>query len=200
MSTLLALDVAVLPPTEVAERAIELSATLPVEESHDLKLDAEHLPHITLIQLFVREEELDTAFASIDDVLRDRPPLRLLVSGAAGAGTLSLTIEKAPELVELHETLMESLRGIERPGGTPAAFFGGDARAADALWVASYRLKSSFGHFAPHITLGHGPQPPHVEPFAFDASTIAACHLGRFCTCRKVLRAWALGPPSSHRS
>jgi hypothetical protein len=58
--------------------------------------------------------------------------------------------------------------------------------------VSGFRRKSSFRAFNPHITLGHGKRAPVVEPFAFDATTIAACHLGRFCTCRQVLRAWEL--------
>jgi hypothetical protein len=60
------------------------------------------------------------------------------------------------------------------------------------FWVAGYRLKSSFHLFEPHITLGHGSAPPPIEPFGFDADTVAVCHLGRFCTCRTVLRQWTL--------
>ena len=71
-----------------------------------------------------------------------------------------MAIEKTPALTELHERLMEALRGLERPGGGPAAFFGGDARVGDVMWVTGYRLKSSFGAFTPHITLGHGDEPP----------------------------------------
>lgn len=192
MPTLVALDVAILPPPDVTRQAIAISRSLPQEGSNGLVLDAEHLPHVTLIQQFVREEELDQAFARMDEVLRHQPSLRLRVSGGGGHRTLWMTIDRTPALVELHERLMEALRGVERPGGTPAAFFGGDARAADILWVAGYRLKSSFGQFTPHVTLGHGNHPPAIEPFTFDASSVAACHLGRFCTCRRVLRQWTL--------
>jgi hypothetical protein len=194
MSKLVAIDVAILPPPEVSQRAIELSAALPEEGSQGLRLDAEHLPHVTLTQQFVRDDELDLAFEHADTVLRDYPPFEVVVTGAGHGGhTLWLVIERTPALTALHEQLMEALRGVERPGGTPAAFFGGDARIGDAMWVSGYRLKSSFGQFLPHITLGHGTAPPRVEPFTFQATTIAACHLGRFCTCRRVLREWTLG-------
>ena len=195
MSKLVAIDVAILPPAEVSQRAIALSAALPEEGSQGLRLDAEHLPHVTLTQQFVREDELDVAFDHIDGVLREQPPLDLVVTGAGTGGhTLWLEIERSEALRDLHERLMEALRGVERPGGTPAAFFGDDARVGDAIWVAGYRLKSSFGQFLPHITLGHGPNAPEVERFPFQAATIAACHLGRFCTCRRVLRSWTLAP------
>lgn len=193
MPKLVALDVAILPPPEVSERAVALSAQLPATESPPLRLDAEHLPHITLTQQFVRDEELEKAFAAIGDVLRQTTPLRLTASGAVKEGhTIWIAIERTPELIALHEALMAALRGVERPEGTPAAFFDDDARLADVLWVTSFRLKSSFGAFQPHITLGHGSEAPPVETFRFDATTIAACHLGRHCTCRRVLREWQL--------
>ena len=200
MAKLIALDVAILPPPDISRRAVELSAALPEEGSQGLRLDHEHLPHITLTQQFVREDELDLAFEQIDSVLRTLAPPRIVATGAGKGGhTLWIAIERTPELTSLHEQLMEALRGVERPGGTPAAFFGGDGRVGDVLWVSGYRLKSSFGEFLPHITLGHGAEPPAVEPFAFDATTVAACHLGRFCSCRRVVRRWTLQATAASR-
>jgi 2'-5' RNA ligase len=196
MTKLIALDVAILPPPDVAARAVALGAALPFEAS-ERRLDDEHLPHITLTQQFVREEEMDLAFEHIDGVLRDAAPMRLTATGCAKEGhTIWMAIERTPELSALHERLMEALRGVERQEGTPAAFVDHDGRLADVLWVTGYRLKSSFGAFAPHITLGHGSEAPAIEPFTFEAATIAACHLGRHCTCRRVLRQWRLGGDS----
>jgi 2'-5' RNA ligase len=193
MSQLLALDVAVLPPADVHARAIALAASLPAEGSHGLTLDDTHRPHVTLTQAFVRAEELDAALERVDEVLRSQRRLTMNVTGAGkSAHTIWLAVERTPALVELHEQLMEALRGYERPGGTPAAFVDGDGRVGDALWVTSYRLKSAFHAFTPHITLGHGDHVPDVAPFSFQGTTIAACHLGRFCTCQRVLRAWEL--------
>jgi 2'-5' RNA ligase len=193
MSSLVAIDVAILPPADVSARVRAWSAALP-EHGEGFRLDAEHLPHVTLIQSFVREEELPLAFEHVDEVLRGRAELRIAVTGGEkGGSSVSMAIERTPELDQLHEALMHALVGVERPGGTPAAFFDGDARVADVLWVTGYRLKNSFGSFAPHITLGHAPEPPSIEPFSFVADTVAACHLGRFCTCRRILRSWSLG-------
>lgn len=193
MSELAALDVALLPPHDVAAKAVAISAALPEEDFQGLRLDEAHLPHVTLTQLFARVNELDEVMARVDEVLDGAPPMTLHVTGGAhGAGSVSMAIELSPPLMALHERLMEALRGLERPDGGTAAFFEEEGRLRDVLWVAGYRLKSSFHHFAPHITLGHGARPPAIEPFRFEATTVAVCHLGRFCTCRRVIRAWTL--------
>lgn len=195
MAKLIALDVAILPPAEVSERAIALSAALAGDERPEWHLDAGHLPHVTLTQQFVREDELDAACGHVDAVVRDARPLHMTVTGVVQEGhTIWLAIERTPALTALHESLMEALRGLERQEGTPAAFFEHDGRLKDVLWVSGYRLKSSFGAFQPHITLGHGGDPPSIAPFSFEATRIAACHLGRHCTCRSVLREWRVGP------
>ena len=193
MSDLIAIDVAILPPEPVSQRAKELSAGLPAGNDERLVLDDDHLPHITLTQQFVRVEELDLVMRDIDTVLQTVAPMPLRVRGGGVSGhTVWIEIERSAELVALHESLMEALRGVERPGGTPAAFADGDARIRDLLWVSSYRLQSSFHAYTPHITLGHGAESPYVEPFDFVADTVAVCQLGRFCACHRALRSWTL--------
>jgi hypothetical protein len=193
VSKLLAIDVAILPTPAVRERAVELSASLPASESHGLRLDDEHLPHVTLSQHFIRADERELAFEKIGEALRGQKPLKLVITGGGkSSSAVSMAIDNTPQLQKLHERLMEALRGVERAGATPAAFFGGDARMGDVLTVSSYRVNSSFTGFSPHLTLGHALQSPVVERLSFQASIVAACHLGRFCACREILRSWTL--------
>jgi len=190
---LVALDVAILPPPDVMARAIAYSAALPGDRSERLRLDAQHLPHITLTQHFVRYEELDGAYAEIDEVLERQRPLQITITGGGqSAHTLWMTVERTPALLDLHERLMQALKGLERAAGDAHAFVDGGARVGDVQWVTAFRQNSSFGAFTPHITLGHGERPPAIQPMTFQATAIAACHLGRFCACRRVLRAWEL--------
>lgn len=173
---------------------MQLSATLPADQSQGLRLDAEHLPHITLTQHFVRVDELDAVLECVDETLRGRTPLSIHVTGGGKGGSSAwMVVERTEAIRELHERLMETLRAFERPGGGPAAFFEGEARLDDMVWVAGYRLKASLSAYAPHITLGHASKPPRVDPFTFEATAVAACHLGCFCSCRRVLRSWELG-------
>jgi len=193
MSALLALDVALLLPPDAQQRAMTISASLPPKESHGFRLDADHFPHVTLTQLFVRADEADAALDRIDETLRGQQPFGIRVTGGGkGHSSVWMAVERTDAIASLHERLLEALRGLERPGGTAAAFFEGDARVGDVAWVTGYRLKSTLSAYNPHVTLGYAANPPAIEPFAFEATTVAACHLGRFCSCRHVLRSWEL--------
>jgi 2'-5' RNA ligase len=188
-----AVDIAVLLPADVSARAIALSAALPAGESQGLLLGGGHLPHITLTQQFVPGDRIDALIAHVDRTLRGHAPLRLRVTGAGkGSSSVWMSIERTPELVNLHEDLMRAAEPFEAASGEAAAFFGDDARERDIRWVREFRRTSSFDRFTPHITLGHAAVPPVVVPCRFIATTIAVCHLGRFCTCRSILTAWDL--------
>jgi len=194
VANLIAVDVAILPPADVTARAIAWNLALPATEFRGLRLDADHLPHLTLTQQFIREDRLDLALAALDPVLAAQPPVRVPITGGARGGhTMWMAVEGTAPLVSLHERLMDALSEWEEREGSRAAFVG-DARDADIAWVSGFRNDSSFARFLPHITLGHGAEPPVIEPFEFEATAVAACHLGRFCTCQRVLRSWSLGP------
>jgi len=194
----IAIDIAILPPADVSARAIALSASLPADESQGLRLGVDRLPHITLTQQFVPSESLAPLLAQLDRLLRNREPVQLRVTGG-GKGTSGrttssvwMTIEQTPTLANLHAQLLEAVEPFEVTTGDASAFFGEDPRDRDVRWVREFRRESSVDRFTPHITLGHASESPTVEPMEFVAATIAVCHLGRFCTCRQIIRAWHL--------
>jgi hypothetical protein len=165
---LIAVDIAVLPPDAVSTRAIALSATLPAHESRGLLLGADCLPHITLTQQFVPIDALDSLMAHVDRVMNGREPMRLRVTGGGkGRNSVWMSIERTPALAGLHERLLDATEAFEAANGDASAFLGGDARDRDVRWVREFRRESSFDRFTPHI-------------------------LGRFCTCKRIIRAWAL--------
>src|SRR5688572_33237867 len=78
MTTVIAIDVALLLPADVAETAVALNRALPPDEGQGLVLDAAHLPHVTPAQLFVATERLTTAIDRIGAIARNQAsrPLR----------------------------------------------------------------------------------------------------------------------------
>jgi 2'-5' RNA ligase len=190
---IVAIDVAILPPPAVARRAIELSAALPIHESQGLRLGDEMPPHVTLTQQFVPVLGLDRVFERIETTIAGYGPLPLEITGPGrGRSSVWMAIGRSAAILELHRQLMDALRPFEQANGTAEAFVEGDARPGDVQWVNGFRRSSSYALFSPHITLGHAKQLPFIQPMSFTASTIAACHLGRFCSCRRVLRSWPL--------
>jgi len=193
-----AIDIAILPPADVSARAIELSAALPADESQGLLLGVDRLPHITLTQQFVPFESLDPLLAQLDRLVRNHEPVPLRVTGGgkgtSGLSSVWMTIERTPALANLHAQLLQAAEPFEVATGDASAFFGGDARARDVRWVSEFRRESSFDRFTPHITLGHASESPTVEPMEFVGTTIAVCHLGRFCACQRIIRAWEFAP------
>lgn len=193
MQAVIALDVAILPPPGVSTRAIDASARLPRVESRGLLLGADYVPHVTLLQMFVLADRMPALFDRLDGVLADRAAMTLHVSGGAtGGSSVWMAIDRTAALVDLHERLLDAAQPFEQLHGDTRAFYGDDARARDVNWVTTYRKAASHASFRPHITLGHASHPPAIEPFDFTATTVAACHLGRFCSCRQLLRSWTL--------
>jgi hypothetical protein len=198
-----AIAIAILPPADVTARAVALSAALPAGESQGLLLGGERLPHITLTQQFVPSESLQALLAQIDPVAGGHSRLRLRVAGGGkGSNSVWMAVERTTELVTLHEQLMDVTEPFETADGDASAFLEDagpaapeartPARDRDVRWVREFRRESSFERYRPHITLGHASEPPVIDRFDFVATTIAVCLLGRFCTCRRIIRTWEL--------
>jgi 2'-5' RNA ligase len=190
---LIAIDVALLPPADVTQMAIDINASLDRPGFQGLRLDANHVPHITLTQQFVSAARMDDVRRVVGSRAMQHDAVRVRVLGAGrSGGTVWMAIEKTPSLIALHVALMEALAPMEEPRGTALAFAGGDARPGDVAWVSTFRAKASFARFTPHITLGHSARLPAVEPMEFVAARLAICPLGRFGTCRTILEEWRL--------
>ena len=158
-----------------------------------------HLPKIRVAQQFVRRANLPTLTGVLDRILSSVTPLRLRVLEVGkSATTLHWLLEPTPDLQVLHERLMDAAKRVGEPAGAAEAFYAGEepARESDVKWIAEYRARASYGNFLPHITLGVGVEAEPVEPFEFTTNRVALCQLGRFCTCRVLLREWTLGAAS----
>lgn len=199
-SSIVAIDVAVLVPESVAGPVRDISRALSSGRPDALQLDDTHLPHVTLAHQFVERARLDELFGELDRILRHEPVLLLRIPGVAvDHDTISLAVDRTADLQRLHELVMDAIEPFESLGGgrVPGADAfrpNGEAiRPQDVNWVRNYREHSAYVHYRPHVTLGHGDIPPSVQPIDFRADRIAVCEVGRFCTCRTVLRAWTLG-------
>ena len=191
-SALIAIDLALVPPEWVQERARRISRTL---SDGGLQLDTTHLPHISLAQCFVWRAALPLLIERLSLVLRSAVPLPIRALAVVDQqSTISFLLDRTPELLLLHESLMDAIKEWEEEGGGAEAFYseGEPPRAKDVDWVTNYRAQASYSKFIPHITLGFGEVREIGGSFDFVANEVGLYHLGRFCTCRVLLRAWEL--------
>jgi len=191
----IAVDVVLLPSDEVAARAIEANMELLKQCPDKIVLDRENcLPHISLAMGCIDQRRIADAERILRAIAKERSLERLVSLGirvttnSAGEKVSVLELKKTPTLQSLHELVMNRLRAYLARHVTAEMVFSPPAAAESTLlWIRDYCEKSSFERFFPHITLGYGQLDDFPFPARFTAKTLALCHLGNHCTCRRIL-------------
>ena len=188
---MIAVDVVLLPPEEVMDKAVKINGEL-VEKTGDtgIILDSEKcLPHVTLAMGCVEEEDL----SHIDNILRsiaeDLLPITLKTIPFE-KGPASLRIEKNRDIELLHELVMIRMSRFFTHEVSKNMIYDSQKEEIAELtfdYIRNFTTKSSFENYTPHITLGPGNADLQVGSFEFVTSRLALCHLGNYCTCRKIL-------------
>jgi len=191
----IAVDVVLLPSDEMSGYAIEVNKELLRTFDNKIILDKENcLPHISLAMGCIDEKDIP----DIEEILQDiakRYSFRELRAVDILAETIQtgkkvscFKIEKTRELQLLHEEVMERLAPYFTYDVTASMLFSPpQVEEATIFWIKNYPEKSSFENFSPHITIGFGETNKVEVPIQFAALKLALCHLGNYCTCRKVL-------------
>jgi len=187
----IAIDIALIPPQEVINKAIEINQQLLKNNEKKLVLGKKKtLPHITLFMGCIEEKIFSEVRESVNKVAVQFHPLDLQVTGITTDenGYSSLKIAMTDELHLLHNVIIKKMvdySGFHVP--TDAFYKLSEADSLSAYYVENYRVKSSFQNYFPHITLGYGQTEYNDLPITFTASRLAGCHLGTQCTCQKIL-------------
>ena len=194
MSDVTAVDVALLPTPDLRRRLLTINRTL-APPPIGFRFDRTHLPHLTLAQQFVRDDDIERLSRRIRRTLQGHRPLALTTTEASVVGTAStLGVERTAALMDLHRRLMDLLIPFDTDEGGVEAFEadGDTPRDADVAWVRGFRERAAYDRFSPHWTLGVGRVDTPVDAHTSVASDVALLSLGRFCTCRRVLASWTL--------
>lgn len=191
----IAIDVVLLPDTPMAQQAIEISKLQSEQFSDKIVLNEKNcLPHISLAMGVLEITKLSGAEKILTTIASTFAKFELVADSYRGSEITSgdivseFTIKKIPELQSLHESIMAKLEpflsydvSIDMVYSPPAV------EEITLHWIKNYKNRSSFEKFEPHITLGFGELKEVKVPIDFTASTLALCHLGNYCTCRKIL-------------
>lgn len=205
--SLVAIDVLLRPDATMVAKAKAVNAALRRDYAAGFALDATHVPHVTLLQCYVRVADIGATVAVIDAVFRRSPPagLELTATGyfdsrIAEISASGLAIRTMPALASLQQEIAAAAFPLVRHGGTASAFVGTPDNSTIS-WTAAYvdffLTKASGSNYRPHVTAGiaHPDFVTHMvsEPFAefsFKIDGAAIYQLGDIGTARKKLWEW----------
>ncbi|MFH0951732.1 MAG: 2'-5' RNA ligase family protein [Patescibacteria group bacterium] len=205
MSKIIAINVALLPLKEVNDWAIKLNKELWDEYHLGYKFDDTHLPHITLLMMFVKNDDLPAINQIIKKVADKQKPLLLkaaIVSGKVKYGdegklfeyaAFALTPEKT--ILQLHKALIKSLSQYHQAEADDNAFYKDNnkqIRKGAFNYAKEFLLKYSGNNYEPHLTLFAGKGTDIKGEMEFTANRLANCQQGNFNSCRKILAEWRL--------
>lgn len=189
MSDSLAVDIVILPPDEVMDRAIALNKEY---ESRFTLNKKDHLPHITLSQAIIKKSDLKKIEVKLETIASTFKPLKLSASLANSSG-FTLEVHKSPRLKNLHVTVMDKLKDLVSYDAKAEHFYDDPVSDKTVAWVCNFLTNSAYDKYYPHITLSISGPVDLKETMDFTATRLVLCHLGDYNTCRKILFETNLG-------
>jgi hypothetical protein len=207
-----AIDIALEPDATMVQHAMAANARLLKAFPKGFALDETHHPHISMLQQFVRTDDLDKIFAAANAVFAKEKPTTWTLKAfkyyyipAPPFGVAGIVVEPNGDLHRLQDELIAAVEPYTVKTGTPAAFVsdegGRDIQNELIDYVANFVTDAAGNRFNPHVTIGVGTEEylnkMLAEPFAsftFSAASASVYQLGTFGTARKELKALALTP------
>jgi hypothetical protein len=191
----LAINVVLLPPDPVMDLAIEWNQLLFKTYPANILLGKKrYLPHISMAMGCLPADQLEAANALLRTTVIHHHAMELhvqhirTVDTASGDNVITFDIEHNLELARLHASIVTSLKPLISHDVTEADIDDEPPiNPASLDWINRYIPDYCFDNFWPHITLGFGRHVRNFQPFSFQASHLAICHLGNHCTCTKIL-------------
>ena len=207
-----AIDIALEPDSTMIEHAMADNARLLKSFPKGFILDATHHPHVSMLQQFVRTDDLDKVYAAAQAVFDKEKPKAWTLKAfkyyyipAPPIGVAGIVIEPTEELHRLQDELIKVVEPYAVKTGTPAAFFsdegGRDIQGQLISYVENFVRDAAGKRFNPHVTIGVGTEEylnkMLAEPFpsfTFSPAGASVYQLGAFGTARKELKALAIAP------
>lgn len=209
MSDLTAIDILVNPDENTLERARAVNARLRQSVPSGFELDATHLPHITILQRYVRTADLEKVYEAIQKTIAETDMSLLTFRAVAikhiewgpGSYLAGYFIRPSPEVIDFQAKLIAAVNPFVEPGGTAAAYVTDtndpEIDQSTLNFIEQYVPNHSGSNYIAHVTLGFATlddlKTIETEPFnEFDIhpANVAVFHLGKNGTARKELKSF----------
>jgi hypothetical protein len=203
-----AIDIALEPDATMIQHAEVVNARLLKVFPKGFALGPTHHPHISILQRYVRTEDLEKVYAAAAAVLANEKPASWKLKAFKyyfipwkDIGLAGIVVEPTADLLKLQQKLIDAVAPFTAQTGTAAAFVttpedpGINQPTID--YVETFVPKASGKNFNPHVTIGIATEDylnkMLAEPFdAFAPAGASVYQLGDFGTARKKLTTWDL--------
>jgi hypothetical protein len=202
---LVAINVLLEPDAATAEWARAINGRLRANFAAGFALDEAHAPHVTLVQCFVREEDVTRVTEALRAMLGrlgtadwQTRATALYALTHENLGLMGIVIAPTPDLVRVQAKVIETLHPFLVATGTAEAFApnadGSLVNQPTVDYVNGFIATRTGNNYHPHLTVGIGKldfiEAMKAEPFAaFPVSAVAVSlyWLGNFGVARKKL-------------
>ena len=185
--TLIAINVLLDPDAETVEKAQATNTRLREDFPQGFTLDANHAPHITLLQQFVRTADLDEVAKAVVEVLRTEQSMKW-ESNAIGYYALAdkdlqlvgIVIEPTEDMRRLQQKIIDAVAPFAVEKGTGEAFAprpDGEAIGQPTIdYVNNFVGPRTGKNYNPHLTVGIGTRDfvDALKAEPFEAFTVRA--------------------------
>jgi hypothetical protein len=201
-----AIDIALEPDATMVQHAKDANARLLKSFPKGFALDETHHPHVSVLQQFVRTDDLDKIFAAANAIMVKEKPTAWMLKAFKyyyipdpPFGLAGIVVEPTDDLHRLQDELITAVMPYAVKTGTPAAFFseagGRDIQKSLIEYVTHFVEMAAGKRFNPHVTIGVGTErylnKMLAEPFpsfTFSLAGSSVYQLGTFGTARKELK------------
>jgi hypothetical protein len=202
---LVALDLLLEPDQRMLTAADEWNQRLREQMPEGFSLDETHHPHITLLQQYVAEKDLDAVVAVVKSLASTATleKMKLTAKGlyhipGGEIGLQGITIKPSDEILALQTKVIQAMAPFRKSGGDQAAFAPDPTGTPfDPLvfkYVDSFVEKQAGTNYNPHVTTGTAPlewlkareQEP-FQSFEFGVNKLNVYKLGNYGTAAKRL-------------
>lgn len=202
---LTAINVLLDPDATTVEKAQATNARLREDYPDGFALDANHAPHLTLLQRFVRTADLDAVANAVAEVLRTERSMNW-ESKATGyydlayqnLGLVGIVIEPTEDLRRLQQRLIDAVASFAAEMGTGEAFAprpdGGAISQPTVDYVNHFVGLRTGMNYHPHLTVGIGTRgfvdalkAEPFEAFTFRAVSVSLYQVGDYGVAQKKL-------------
>jgi hypothetical protein len=209
---LTAIDILLTPDETMVQRAVATNKKLLKGFSEGLKLDKTHVPHISILQRYVRTNDLKNVYDAVERVISSEnvaslrlTAIKIEILESVGSNSLAvIVISPTKELLNFQSKLINILKPYVENNGTSKAYYitpeeDPNITEATMQYVENFVPDHSGKNYIPHVTVGMNTtefiEKISNEPFTplkFSPVGIAIYHLGNYGTARKVLKEWNL--------